>query len=101
MRIWLDDIRPMQKGFDLHVKTYDEAINVLKSGNVQHISFDHDLGQGKTGYDVACWIESMAAKNKLKSLTWDIHSANPVGKGNIMAAMFAAERLWAMFAREE
>lgn len=94
MKIWLDDVRQMPAGFTHHCKTADEAIKLLHSGMVQHISFDHDLGTESTGYSVACYIESMAAKAEMPYMTWEIHSANPVGKANIKAAMESADRFW-------
>lgn len=51
MRVWLDDERPMPLGFDVHVKTADEAIKLLANGQVKVISLDHDLGENEdTGY---------------------------------------------------
>lgn len=78
MRIWLDDERPMpEEGFDLHVKTAREAIEQLKTGKVEFISFDHDLGpeEAGTGYDVASWIEEQAFNCNLNRIDWEIHSA--------------------------
>ena len=96
MRIWLDDVRPMPSDFDKHVKTEQEAIDILKTGEVTHISFDHDLGEFEngTGYNVAKFIEANAYDGTIRYLTWTIHSANPVGRQNIEAAMNAAERFW-------
>lgn len=99
MRVWLDDIREMPEGFDLHARTFEEAIDLLKTGDITHLSFDHDLGMAgetvaKTGYDVAVWIESKAFAGKLSPLTWEIHSANPVGRRNIEVAMNNATFLW-------
>lgn len=36
----------------------DEAIELLKSGEVRKLSLDHDLGDDErgTGYDVLLWI---------------------------------------------
>jgi hypothetical protein len=42
--LWLDDVRPMPEAFDVHVKTAEEAIALLRRGIVVKISFDHDLG---------------------------------------------------------
>jgi len=94
--IWLDDVRPMQPGYDVHVKTAREAINLLKSNDIKSISFDHDLGpeEAGTGYDVAKWIERAAFDGKIRQLSWSIHSANPVGKKNIHDTMMSAERFW-------
>jgi hypothetical protein len=96
MRLWIDDVRPMPAGFDVHARTAREALDVLRGGRVAHVSFDHDLGPvaSGTGYDVATWIESEAHAGRLPKLTWAIHSANPVGRQNIRAAMESAERAW-------
>ena len=103
MRIWLDDIRPMPEGYDIWVKDAYSAIDLLFSGNITHISFDHDLGlhdnkleldMDNTGYTVANTIEEMAASGNLHRITWDVHSANPVGRNNIEMAMQSAERFW-------
>ncbi|HLL52191.1 MAG TPA: cyclic-phosphate processing receiver domain-containing protein [Myxococcaceae bacterium] len=96
MRLWIDDVRPMPAGFDVHARTAREALAHLRSGGVVHVSFDHDLGatSAKTGYDVAEWIEREAHAGRLRRLTWAIHSANPVGQKNIRAAMESADRAW-------
>ena len=95
MKLWLDDVRePVNKGWHW-AKTGEEAIELLKQGAVEAVSFDHDLGEsGISGYDVAKWIEEMAAHEGLDRITWKVHSANPVGKKNIEAAMRAADRFW-------
>lgn len=56
MRIWLDDERdptnPLVQqqfgatGSEVWVKTAEKLINYIKSGTVEYISFDHDLGEG-------------------------------------------------------
>lgn len=109
MRLWLDDIRPMPPGFDVHVKTVEEAVICIASGSVKHISFDHDLGpaldrpdpsEGSsdvselTGYDLAKHIEKTAHGGGLSRITWEVHSANPVGKKNIIASMSNADEYW-------
>lgn len=94
MRIWLDDVRPIPQGWDMHVKTVEEAIELLETHEITAISFDHDLGTDKTGYDLAKWIEYMAHSEGLPPLEWHVHSANPVGARNIKAAMKMAERYW-------
>ena len=44
-----------------------------------YISFDHDLGLSKTGYDVAKYI----VENQIKIEGFQCHSMNPVGRRNI------------------
>jgi Cyclic-phosphate processing Receiver domain len=102
MRVWLDDLRPAPPGFDVHVTTANEAIALLKTGSVTHLSLDHDLGDpaNGTGYEVARWVEEHAfrwaeqAADGLPPLTWNIHSQNPVGVENMTRAMRNADRFW-------
>ena len=105
LRIYLDDIRPTpayisideyaedRRPFTDRCYTAQEAIELLYTGEVTFISFDHDLGSPEcgTGYDVAKFIEQAAYMDP----TWPIpdyviHSANPVGALNIDRAMKSA-----------
>jgi len=104
MKLWLDDIRPMPDGYDIWITTASEAIVRLACfPRIIHVSFDHDLGIeaeeseeiiASTGYDVAKAIEIWAYVGFIPFLTWDIHSANPVGYKNIEVAMTNANRFW-------
>jgi len=91
MRIYLDDIRDAPIGMRL-CRTAEEAIDLIASGKVSFISFDHDLGTWLTGYDVACYIERTVANGKIRCPAWRVHSANPIGRDNIMRAMQSAKR---------
>ena len=96
MNLWLDDIRPMPEGFDYWAKTAQDTIFMIDYGNVEYISFDHDLGcsDGNTGYTVASHIEKLAFLGEIEQIDYDIHSANPEGRKNIQMAMTSAERFW-------
>jgi len=102
MQVWLDDqLRPPlfnrltgEKVEWVWAKTFQEAIDYLSSGQVTEISFDHDLAEEKTGYDVACWIEREAEIGRLTPIHYQIHSGNTVGAGKIDAAMKSAWRFW-------
>jgi hypothetical protein len=104
MRIWLDDLRPMPKDFDIHFKRGEQLIEYIRGGNkIDFISFDHDLSfkhyygiqNGKlTGYDVARLIEELAYYNKINRFGWKVHSANPVGAKRIKQAMLNADKYW-------
>ncbi len=105
MRLWLDDDlmnpdtpdRHAPLDYELGCARSQEAINFVKMGIITHVSFDHDLGEPNNGngYDLAKVIEEGAFRNEIHRMTWDIHSANPAGRKNIVAAMKAAERFWA------
>src|SRR5664279_171391 len=102
--LWLDDERDpgnpqIQESFGaspemVWVKSAHAAINRLKSGNVRSISFDHDLGTGASGYDVAKWIEERSFSGELPRIAWTVHSMNVRGAKAIRAAMLNANRFW-------
>jgi hypothetical protein len=93
MKVWLDDQKPAPKGWR-RARNYREALRLLKTGKVTFISLDHDIGRGKSGYDVATWIEDQANAGTLKQLDWEVHSENPPGRYQIAQAMRSAERYW-------
>ncbi|MGX9985807.1 cyclic-phosphate processing receiver domain-containing protein [Soonwooa purpurea] len=47
------------------------------------ISFDHDLGEEKTGFDCGKFLVGFCFDYQLKLLDYTVHSQNPVGKENI------------------
>lgn len=97
MRVWLDDMRPMPIGFDVHVRTHNAALAIIDTGKVSFMSFDHDLGDmsdHKTGYDIAMAVERMAANGTIPQFGWSVHSSNPVGAERIKKALTSADRFW-------
>lgn len=54
MKLYLDDERPTPEGW-VGVKTYTECVAVLASGDVTHISLDHDLGTPEDGKTATMW----------------------------------------------
>jgi hypothetical protein len=101
MRLWIDDDeehRKPPKGW-IWAKTLAEALEIVKTGKVTHISFDHDLGGDDKSMPVAWFIEDAAFHGTMKPPEWRIHSANPVGRANLEATMKSAMRYWR--AREE
>lgn len=95
IRLFLDDVRDPEdyKIQDvLWVKNYKDAVDQLKTGKVTWISFDHDLGEGKSGYDVAKYIEKGVFNGDIPCPEWQIHSSNPKGRRDIEMAMKSAER---------
>ena len=89
-KMFIDDERnPKKIKFDYIVRNYKEVMkNFDKYGCPSYISFDHDLGEkSKTGFDVAKNMVERDLDKKggwiPKNFTYDVHSANPVGKKNI------------------
>jgi hypothetical protein len=72
----IDDIK-------YHAHNYDECIEAIQNAQNNNmeiwIHFDHDLGEEKTGYDVAKYI----LENQIELKQFSVHSRNPVGANNI------------------
>jgi len=80
MYLYLDDIRqPIHNNFHI-VRNYEDCIDILKNNIVYFLSLDHDLGEGKTGYDVAKYL----VQEGIEIEQINIHSENPVGRDNII-----------------
>ncbi len=94
--LWLDDLRdPNHHGRIgwTWVKTADEAIALLQTGNVRKASLDHDLtveqtlgreDREKTGYTVVCWMEE---HNVWPAGGTFVHSQNPVGRAKMQSVI--------------
>jgi hypothetical protein len=100
VRVWLDDVREAPDGW-VHVGTPREAIDLLRSGEVEEISLDHDLGlvdqDGReiTGYDVLTWIESELGSRRATFTVPSIHvhSANAAVYTRMTQAIESIRRL--------
>lgn len=89
-KLWVDDVRTPPDWTWQWAITYREGLNYLLANAdiVTHISLDHDLGTGETGYDLACVVEELAMDGRMKSLkAMTTHSANPVGRDRILQAI--------------
>ena len=81
MKVWLDDQRAAPEGW-VHVRTPEGAIELLRTGEVEEISLDHDLGldvgaRERTGYDVLLWLEWEVAKGRIRPpQLMSVHSGN-------------------------
>jgi hypothetical protein len=99
MRIWLDDIREAPEGWTRCFRP-EEAIELIKSGEVEEISLDYDLGLldergiDWNGEDVLKWIEREVVEqgSSFRLPVIQIHSANPVGRQRLQRALDAIER---------
>ena len=99
--VWIDDERPIDNGIIRRVnsipaedseitgwsvcRTGEDAIKEIKSSSQISdckifISFDHNLGFGINGYDVAKWI----VENEIPITGFTVHSMNPIRAKNII-----------------
>ena len=88
MKVYLDDLRPTPEGW---VRVYwpDEAIRLLKTGEVEVISLDHDLGDDErgTGNDVVLWIEEAVFTQQFTPPEIRVHSANSAARKKMEAGI--------------
>lgn len=98
MKIFLDD-DPIRDSWVDHTwticRTAQEVMLLLAQNRCELLSLDHDLGEKFTGYDLCSWIEAEAAYGSwdLVPAAFEIHSANPVGRKNMQAAIDSIERM--------
>jgi hypothetical protein len=99
--LWLDDCRdpntynyiarfsPIGTEVDVvWVKNFDEFENfILQHGLPDAICFDHDLGEGKSGYDAAKWLVNFCLDFQVPPPLYNVQSSNPRGKEDIIAIM--------------
>lgn len=91
--IYVDDIRKCPNRIEENFitftcRTYNAAIEVIdyctsfKDVEV-YLDLDHDLGEEKSGYDIAKYI----VENKIPITGYKVHSMNSVGTWNIHQLM--------------
>lgn len=89
MKIYLDDMRPAPEGW-IRVETASEAIGLLNTGKITHISLDHDLGEDPgvgNGYDVICFIERQVMLGLMEPPEISIHTANNTARPRMEQAL--------------
>jgi hypothetical protein len=96
MKLFLDDERNPPEGWT-HVRSPKDAIDILKTGSVDEISLDHDLGDDVrgTGYDVILWIEEAVATQDFDPPKIIVHSANPSARQKMEAGIRSINRTYA------
>jgi len=99
-KIWIDDVRTPPDDSWTWCKSSKEAIDLIDAIYILEretrprfeISFDHDLGGDDTTIPVAKRFEELAFHGCSFALEWHIHSANPVGKKNLIRILESMER---------
>ncbi len=94
MKIWVDDIRPVPRGYE-GTKSVDETIQLIeeleeKGEEIELIDLDHDLGDYAIyGGDAIKILDYLAERETYYPI--EIHTANPVGRANMERMI---ERYW-------
>lgn len=94
MNLWVDDLRDPREFLEadfairnfLWVKTIQEAISLLRTGEVYTLFLDHDLGnQYTSALAIVDWMaENWQDSPELWPRFIYVHSANPVGVSNML-----------------
>lgn len=99
-RLFLDDERQpprntkwndVQTSGWVIVRNYERFVStILELGVPMFISFDHDLGEGKTGKDCADWLVNAHLDGIItfpSGFDFQVHSQNPIGGNNIRGVL--------------
>ena len=85
---WLHDFDPTLDW--VVARTFDEACEyVVNHGIPDVISFDHDLGVGRSGKDFANWLINYDLDHGIMpdGFSFTVHSMNPIGRRNIQSLL--------------
>jgi hypothetical protein len=93
LKLYLDDQRPAPPGWEL-AKTADEAIDLLRTGNIVELSLDYDLGDPiyGTGLQVLDWLEVAIMEGRVRMPRMSAHSASPLGRRRLEAQIELMEQ---------
>lgn len=82
--LFIDDERNPVDASCVVVRCFDDACRyVVNNGTPRRVDFDHDLGDGPTGYDFAKWLVDRDIEGHGFPESYAVHSQNPVGRDNI------------------
>lgn len=88
IKIWVDDVRPMPKGYDFHFHSVNETIDAIdyieakQKYSIDLLSLDHDAGEFCVdGGDYIRILDYLEEHNIFIPI--HIHSANVVGVNNM------------------
>jgi hypothetical protein len=85
VKVWLDDEREAPEGW-VHVRTPEEAIELLRAGEVEELSLDHDLGLD-VGRDertaMTCSSGSRPSSRVRRALTSGRHQASWMARSRV------------------
>lgn len=94
LSLWVDDCKPCPEGYAV-ARTYDHALQMLRSYDYAELYLDHDLGESRTGYDLLMeLIRENRVPPRVECISW-----NPVGRKRIEGALAEYRRFGARWER--
>lgn len=93
MKLYLDDQRSAPHGWVL-ARTAEDAIDILRQGQVTDLSLDYDLGDPHfgTGLDVLEWLERALEERKVTLPRLQAHSGSILGRRRLEATIALLEQ---------
>ncbi|QWU14355.1 hypothetical protein SAMN04487895_101658 [Paenibacillus sophorae] len=93
INLYVDDLRDCPEGFIL-ARTYEEAIAIIESQDVNILTLDHDLGEDEHGHELPNGYDLVKyfCEYGLKVDKIYLHTDNPVGRANMYETLLAAQR---------
>lgn len=90
MKLFVDDLRDPPDSSWTVARSTKEALELCRDTWPEELSLDHDLGGEDRVMDFLKLFHEMCGEKPIPS--WKVHSANPVGRLNIMSFMDSWER---------
>lgn len=92
-KMFIDDVRMPPQGDWVVVRSSNEAISYIQAnGMPAFISFDHDLGGDDTTMVFLRDLVDLVWNGEDAPPAYEVHSANPVGRLNIVSFMDSWKR---------
>jgi hypothetical protein len=94
--VWLDDVRPMPSGYDLHITNAEAMIVLLRHDHVRACSLDHDLGKNRLdGTDLVKFLLDRHYEGLLQTpIRFRVHTGNPPAGLKMVANLQLLYRRW-------
>jgi len=93
VKLFVDDERGAPDGWTI-ARTFEEAMAILATGRVTHLSLDNDMGlEQEEGHVILTYLErAMHQVGFMPPKNIKIHSANPAARKQMELAVEAIER---------
>lgn len=101
-RYFIDDVRSAPNGYicirPTEIETFLSTLFASSPNEIEEISFDHDLGldpngaEYPSGYEILKRIEEEVVTNGFIPPRLVVHSANPVGRTNMLRVITSIYR---------
>ena len=93
-KLYLDDLR-VAPSECVTVRSFEEFTAKIEADGLPYwLSFDHDLGLDKDGFDCLMWLTDYVVSNDCwEPIAFNVHSVNPVGRLRLQAGIAAYKAL--------